>query len=50
MCNKFVVGRHRKEDGAELLLAAYTYLTREYTGWIVPPKVKRKKRRKLKKK
>lgn len=41
-CNKYVVGRHRKENGANLLLAAYEYLTAEYPGWIVP--LKRKKR------
>lgn len=43
-CNRYVVGRHRKENGAELLRAAYAYLTNEYPGLIVP--VKKKKRRK----
>lgn len=43
-CNRYVVGRHRKEKGSELLLAAYEYLTREYPGWVVPPKIKKRKR------
>lgn len=45
-CNRRVVGRFRRDKGHELLLAAYEYLARpEYTGWIVPLKTKRKKRR-----
>src|SRR6185437_5442469 len=44
-CNRYIVGRHRKERGADLLLAAYKYLTKNYTGWIVPPKKKKKKRK-----
>jgi len=44
-CNRRIVGRHRKELGAELLLAAYNYLMSDYPGWVVPPKVKRKKRK-----
>lgn len=43
-CNRRVVGRHRKEKGAELLKAAYEYLTKETIGWVVPPKKKKKKR------
>lgn len=42
-CNRRIVGRHRKDVGSQLLKAAYEYLTREYPGWIVPKK-KRKKR------
>ena len=42
-CNRRVVGRYRKESSAELLKAAYDYLIKEYIGWIVPPKRKRKK-------
>lgn len=45
-CNRYVVGRHRRENGAELLKAAYDYLLSEYPGWVVPPKKKRKKRKK----
>ena len=44
-CNKRIVGRHRKEIGADLLLAAYRYLIAEYPGWVVPPKLKKRKRR-----
>src|SRR5882672_12930961 len=44
-CNRYVVGRHRKGSGSELLLAAYNYLINDYPGWIVPPKPKRKKKK-----
>jgi len=45
-CNRRIVARHRREHGASLLQAAFEYLARkEYTGWIVPPKIKKKKRR-----
>lgn len=44
-CNRYVIGRHRKELGASLLQNAYQYLISEYTGWIVPPKKKRRKKR-----
>lgn len=44
-CNRYIVGRHRRESGAELLLAAYHYLTGEYTGWIVPERKKRGSKR-----
>lgn len=47
-CNRFIVGRHTRERGADLLLAAYEYLTGEYPGWIVPPRVKKRKRREIK--
>lgn len=41
-CNRRVIGRYRKET-SELLRLAYEYLTRDYPGWIVPPKKKRRK-------
>lgn len=50
VCNRRVVGRHRKEYGAELLLAAYEYLTGTYPGWLVPKKKKKRRCRKIKKK
>lgn len=43
-CNKFAVGRYRKGDGTDLLRRIIEYLERDYSGWIVPPKVKRKRR------
>lgn len=43
-CNRWIVGRHRRESGADLLLRAYKYLTADYPGWIVPPKIKKKRR------
>src|SRR6266704_4495450 len=42
-CNRYVVGKHRRDKGAELLRSAYEYLTKEYPGWIVPKKKRRKK-------
>ncbi len=47
-CNRYVVGRHRKEAGADLLLNAYKYLMSDYPGWVVPKRKKKrcKKRRK----
>lgn len=47
-CNRYIVGRHRKDVGASLLQSAYEYLLREYPGWVVPPKVKKKRRKKKK--
>lgn len=44
-CNRYIVGRHRKDSGASLLRDAYAYLTAEYPGWIVPPKKKKRKKR-----
>jgi len=44
-CNRWIVGRHRKGLGAELLRSAYEYLARSYSGWLVPIKAKKKKRR-----
>jgi len=46
-CNRRIVGRHRKDgSGPQLLKAAYEYLTKTYTGWIIPKKkYVRKKRR-----
>ena len=49
-CNRYVVGRHRRERGADLLLAAYQYLVKDYPGYRVPKKVKRLKKWKKKKK
>lgn len=49
-CNRYVVGRHRRELGSELLKAAYEYLTREYPGWIVPPRKKKRGKRLSKRK
>jgi hypothetical protein len=43
-CNRYVVGRHRKDSGAALLKAAYEYLNADYPGWIVPKKKKKKKK------
>lgn len=40
-CNLRVIGKLRKDTVQRI----YEYLNREYTGWIVPPKKKRKKRR-----
>src|SRR6266576_2886546 len=45
-CNRYIVGRHRRDKGSELLRAAYEYLTRDYPGWIVPPKRKKRRARK----
>lgn len=42
-CNRSILGRHRRDKGGNLLLAAYNYLMQEYTGLFVPVK-KRKKR------
>src|SRR6266550_4960665 len=47
-CNRYVVGRHRKDFGSDLLKAAYEYLVRDYSGWIVPRKKKCRKRKKSK--
>lgn len=49
-CNRWIVGRHRRTNGADLLLNAFQYLTREYTGWVVPPKIKKRRCRKKRKK
>lgn len=42
-CNRRIISRHRRELGASLLQAAFEYLTRDYSGWIVPPKIKKRK-------
>lgn len=47
-CNRRIVGRHRRDLGADLLRAAYEYLTQEYPGWVVPLRVKKKRRKKKK--
>lgn len=41
-CNHRVIGRHRNP---EILLRAGTYLTPPFTGWFVPKKVKRRRKR-----
>jgi len=42
-CNRYIVGRHRRPDGATLLQGAVDYLSSKYTGWFVPKKKRRKK-------
>lgn len=42
-CNRKVIGRHRNPD---LFISAAKYLTGPHTGWFVPKKVKKKKRKK----
>lgn len=44
-CNLRVIGKLRKDT----VQAIYDYLNKEYTGWVVPPKVKKKKRKNGKK-
>src|SRR5216110_416922 len=34
-CNRYIVGRHRREHGSDLLKAAYEYLVKDYSGWII---------------
>lgn len=46
-CNRRVVGRYRRDSGASLLKAAYDYLNRDYPGWIIPPKKKKKRVKRL---
>lgn len=46
-CNRRIVGRHRTPSGAILLRSAADYLDNTYPGWVVPPKP-RKKRKKRK--
>lgn len=41
-CNRYVVGRHRD---AVLLSSAGRYLKGPFTGWFVPKKPKRKKKK-----
>lgn len=48
-CNHRIVGRYRKEN-ALFLLRAYEYLTKDYPGWVVPPKIKKKRKRKCRRK
>lgn len=47
-CNKFRVGRNRKGIDTDILRRVIEYLEAEYRNWIVPPKVKKRKRRGLK--
>lgn len=43
-CNRYRVGRNRKGTGSiELLRNTVKYLDREYTGWFIPKKLKRRK-------
>ena len=42
-CNHRVVGRHREPD---LLLRAGRYLQGPFTGWFVPPRPKKKRKKK----
>lgn len=43
-CNSRLVGRHRRDKGLELFRNAVQYLEARYTGWFMPQK--KKKRRK----
>lgn len=50
MCNRYVIGRHRAgTGGAELLQYAGEYLAGSYTGWFVPKKKPKKRKRKVRK-
>lgn len=44
-CNKFQVGRHRKQSSLKLIQATLQYLDRDYTGWVVPPKIKKRRKK-----
>lgn len=45
VCNRKVIGKHRGSEGAEIFRKAAAYLDRSsYTGWIVPPKKKKRKK------
>ena len=45
-CNRFVVGRHRRDVGSHVLLrAAATYLDRDYHPFFAPPKKRKRKKR-----
>lgn len=50
VCNKRIVGRFRKGINSHFLLKGYEYLEREYTGWIVPAKRKKRKKKRGKRK
>ena len=43
-CNRRIISRHRRELGASLLQAAFEYLSRDYIGWVIPPRIKRRKK------
>lgn len=45
VCNRKIVGKHRGVEGAEIFRKAAAYLDQEYTGILIPPKPKRKKRK-----
>lgn len=42
-CNQRVIGRHRSPD---LFLRAYEYLSRRHSGWFVPKRKRKRKKRK----
>jgi hypothetical protein len=44
-CNKMLIGKHRDP---KIFLRAFDYLNRDFTGWIVPKKKKRKKKSRAK--
>lgn len=45
-CNRKIIGRHRREiGGVEILRRASQYLEGPYTGWFVPPKKKKRRKR-----
>lgn len=47
-CNRYVIGNYKRKD-VSLIKTLLDYLDRDtYTGWIVPPKRKKKKRGKKK--
>ncbi|WP_425305234.1 endonuclease domain-containing protein [Bradyrhizobium erythrophlei] len=46
-CNRRIIGRHRTPAGEVLLRHAAEYLEGPYTGWTVPTKPKRKRRRSI---
>lgn len=48
-CNRYVIGRYRRSDGTTILQKAIAYLTNEYPGWIVPPKIKKKRKKRRRK-
>lgn len=45
-CNKFLIGRHTKET----IQVVYDYLMKDYTGWLVPSKIKKKRKRRARRK
>jgi DNA-directed RNA polymerase subunit RPC12/RpoP len=45
-CNREIIGKLRGREGAEILRKAADYLDKEYTGWIIPKKRKKRRRKK----